>query len=161
MSSLKRMGQSLRVHRPFDQRPEKAGIRLGVASSSKNCKPVLESVDLLHYFETRVDGVVSAELGLQGKPEPDIFTVPADNMGVTCDRSVVVEDAVSGVQAGRKEISDLSSVLQGRINVADLRNNGADIVVEDLEEIGGIGGLEEWFSRGLKDDIVDIEIHRL
>ena len=41
-----------------------AGIKLGVASSSKNCKPVLESVNLLHLFGTRVDGVVSAELGL-------------------------------------------------------------------------------------------------
>ncbi len=53
----------------------------------------------------RVDGVVSAELGLQGKPEADIFTTAADNMGVTYDRAVVVEDAVSGVQAGKMEIS--------------------------------------------------------
>ena len=56
-----------------------AGVRIGVASSSKNCKPVLECAGLLHYFETRVDGVVSAEIGLQGKPEPDIFTTACDN----------------------------------------------------------------------------------
>ncbi len=57
---------------------------------------------MLHYFETRVDGVVSAEIGLQGKPEPDIFTTACDNLGVEYHRSVVVEDAVSGVQAGHK-----------------------------------------------------------
>ena len=81
---------------------KEAGVRIGVASSSKNCKPVLEKAGLLHFFETRVDGVVSAEIGLQGKPEPDIFTTACDNLGVEYHRSVVVEDAVSGVQAGQK-----------------------------------------------------------
>ncbi len=47
-------------------------------------------------FETRVDGVVSAEMGLKGKPEPDIFTTAADNLGVKYSRTVIVEDAVSG-----------------------------------------------------------------
>ena len=49
-----------------------------------------------------VDGVVSAQLGLHGEPEPDIFTVASDNLGVAYDRTVVVEDAVSGVQAGAR-----------------------------------------------------------
>ena len=82
------------------QKLKEEGIRLGVASSSKNCKMVLEAAGLLDYFETRVDGLVSAEIGLKGKPEPDIFTTACDNLGVAYDRSVVVEDAVSGVQAG-------------------------------------------------------------
>ena len=88
-----------------------AGIKLGVASSSKNCKQVLERSNLLHYFETRVDGEVSAELGLHGKPEPDIFTVACDNLGVDYFRAVVVEDAVSGVQAGQKGNLDRKSVV--------------------------------------------------
>ena len=78
-----------------------AGIRVGVASSSKNCKPILESAGLADLFETRVDGVVSAELKLKGKPEPDIFIKAAENIGSAPLRSVVVEDATSGVQAGR------------------------------------------------------------
>jgi hypothetical protein len=128
-----------------------------VASSSKNCKPVLESVDLLHYFETRVDGVVSAELGLQGKPEPDIFTVAADNLGVPYDRSVVVEDAVSGVQAGRKGNFGFVIGVAREDNVMELSTNGADVVVEDLEELGGIEGIEEWFSKGLQEDMWTLE----
>ena len=77
-------------------------IKVGVASSSKNCGSVLKAAGLLELMETRVDGVVSAEIGLQGKPEPDIFTTACDNLGVDYDRAVVVEDAVSGVQAGEK-----------------------------------------------------------
>ncbi len=69
---------------------------------AKNCESVLKSAGLLDLMETRVDGVVSAELGLKGKPEADIFTTAADNLGVAYDRTVVVEDAVSGVQAGKK-----------------------------------------------------------
>jgi beta-phosphoglucomutase family hydrolase len=130
-----------------------AGIRLGVASSSKNCKPVLESVGLLGYFETRVDGVVSAELGLKGKPEADIFTVASDNLGVPYDRAVVVEDAVSGVQAGRKGNFGMVIGVARENNYLELRGNGADIVVEDLAGLGGIKGIEEWFSRGLVDDM--------
>ena len=132
---------------------KEAGIKLGVASSSKNCKPVLESVDLLKYFETRVDGVVSAELGLQGKPEPDIFTVAADNLGVKYHRSVVVEDAVSGVQAGRKGNFGFVIGVARENNVMELSTNGADVVFEDLEELGGIPGIEKWFREGLEEDM--------
>jgi len=51
------------------------GIRTGIASSSRNCKLILELADLEDLFETRVDGEVSIELGLKGKPNPDIFII--------------------------------------------------------------------------------------
>jgi len=79
----------------------KDNIRIGVASSSKNAKSVLKAAGLMHFIETRVDGVVSAEMGLNGKPAPDIFLTAAQNLGVDINRSIVVEDAVSGVQAGK------------------------------------------------------------
>ncbi|HDR50819.1 MAG TPA: beta-phosphoglucomutase family hydrolase [Mariniphaga anaerophila] len=92
-----------------------AGIKLGVASSSKNCKAVLEAVNLLYLFGARVDGVVSAEHGLQGKPEPDIFTKACEMLGATPARSIVVEDAVSGVQAGAKGGFGLTLALPAKI----------------------------------------------
>jgi len=55
---------------------KKDHIRIGVASSSKNCEAVLTAAGLNHFVETRVDGVVSAEMGLKGKPMPDIFLQP-------------------------------------------------------------------------------------
>lgn len=126
---------------------KKAGIKLGVASSSKNCKPVLERVDLLNVFEARVDGVVSAELGLHGKPEPDIFTTACDMVNVKYARSIVVEDAVSGVQAGAKGNFGLTIGIARENNKKELEEGGADIVVEDLEEIGGLEGLNKIFLK--------------
>ncbi len=128
-----------------------AGVRIGVASSSKNCKPVLECAGLLHFFETRVDGVVSAEIGLQGKPEPDIFTTACDNLGVEYHRSVVVEDAVSGVQAGHKGNFGLTLGLAREDNIKELQVGGADIVVEDLADIG-LEGINAWFDKGMEQD---------
>ncbi len=127
------------------------GIRVGVASSSKNCKVVLEKAGLLDLMETRVDGVVSAEIGLSGKPEPDIFTTAADNLGTDYDKAVVVEDAVSGVQAGKKGNFGLVLGIARENNIKELKINGADIVVTDISEIG-FEGIKKWFCTGLEAD---------
>ena len=111
------------------------GVKLGVATSSKNCLLLLEKAGITHFFSTRVDGVVSAQLGLKGKPEPDIFTTATDNLGVERHRAVVVEDAVSGVQAGAKGHFGLVLGVAREHNAKELRSNGADFVVEDLAEI--------------------------
>jgi beta-phosphoglucomutase family hydrolase len=126
-------------------------IKIGVASSSKNCKAVLEAAGLLDRFQTRVDGIVSAEMGLNGKPEPDIFTVAADNLGVPYDKTVIVEDAVSGVQAGRKGNFGLVLGIAREGNRKELQKNGADIVVDDIGDIG-YHGIKAWFAEGLEDD---------
>ncbi|MBE9510259.1 MAG: HAD-IA family hydrolase [Bacteroidetes bacterium] len=134
------------------------GVRIGVASSSKNCKQILQSVNLLDLFETRVDGVVSAELGLMGKPEPDIFTTACDNLGVDYHRTVIVEDAVSGVQAGLNGGFGLTLGLAREDNTTELLINGADIVVEDLSEIS-IDTINEWFNRGLENEKWTLNYH--
>ena len=137
---------------------KKQGYRIGVASSSKNCKPVLETAGLMHFFETRVDGVVSAEIGLQGKPEPDIFTTACDNLGVEYHRSVVVEDAVSGVQAGANGNFGLVIGVAREENVQELQSNGADIVVTDLGEIN-IESINNWFEEGIDKDNWSLHYH--
>lgn len=126
-------------------------IKVGVASSSKNCGPVLEAAGLIDLFETRVDGVVSADLKLKGKPEPDIFTTAADNMGVSYDRSVIVEDAVSGVQAGKKGDFGLVLGVAREENERELLLNGADLVVADLSEIS-LDGINDWFTSGIENE---------
>lgn len=111
------------------------GVKVGVASSSKNCAKILEKVGLLDLFETRVDGVVSAELKLKGKPEADIFTVAADQLGCSYDDTIVIEDAVSGVQAGKAGNFGLTLGLARENNSHELWVQGADIVVTDMSEI--------------------------
>ena len=122
------------------------GVKVGVATSSKNCVRILEKAKITDLFETRVDGVVSAELGLKGKPEPDIFTIAADNLGAKYSLSVVVEDAVSGVQAGSKGKFGLTLGVARENNIEELKNNGADLVVEDLSEIS-MEDINNWFVK--------------
>lgn len=123
----------------------RAGVKVGVATSSKNCVRVLEKAGISGLFQTRVDGVVSAELGLKGKPEPDIFAVACRNLGVTHQRAMIVEDAVSGVQAGRRGQFGLVLGVARENNAHELRCNGADIVVSDLSEISMVE-IDSWFN---------------
>lgn len=126
-----------------------AGIRIGIASSSRNCRLILELAGLEHLFETRVDGEVSIELGLKGKPNPDIFVTAASNLGLEPHECVVVEDAISGVQAGARGNFGLVLGIAREIEGGKLRQEGADIVVRDLGEIT-IEEIETWFTEGLE-----------
>ena len=113
----------------------KRGVKVGVATSSKNCVPILKRAGINTLFETHVDGVVSEELGLKGKPEPDIFLTACDKLGVKYHRTIVVEDAVSGVQAGSKGRFGLVIGVAREKNAHKLKTHGADFVVEDLSEL--------------------------
>ncbi|MEE8356160.1 MAG: beta-phosphoglucomutase family hydrolase, partial [Anaerolineales bacterium] len=124
-----------------------AGIPLGLATSSKNSERVLELTGLIDLFQTRVDGIVSAELGLEGKPSPDIFHTACDRLGAAYDRSVIIEDANSGVQAGYRGNFGLVLGVARENNKQELELHGADLVVEDLLEIT-LEDLRNWFSGG-------------
>ena len=135
-----------------------AGIKIGVASSSKNCRPVLKAVNLLDMVETIVDGTDSARLGLNGKPAPDIFTTAADNLGVSYNKAVVVEDASSGVAAGKAGNFGFVLGLARENNTQELYKNGADIVVDDIEDIK-LEGIQKWFEKELEEDNWSITYH--
>jgi beta-phosphoglucomutase family hydrolase len=111
------------------------GIRTAVVSASKNCKVVLEAARISHLFDQVVDGEVAERLGLPGKPRPDTFLVAAERLGVVCERAVVVEDAISGVQAARAGGFGLVIGVDRKDNPESLRQGGADIVVRDLGEL--------------------------
>lgn len=124
-----------------------AGISLGLATSSKNAERILELTGLIDLFQTRVDGVVSAELGLEGKPAPDIFQTACDRLGADYDHSVIIEDANSGVQAGYQGHFGLVLGVAREDNAEELEIHGADLVVNDLLEIN-LHDLQNWFSEG-------------
>jgi beta-phosphoglucomutase family hydrolase len=112
-----------------------AGIKTAVVSASKNCEAILEAAGIAARFDARVDGVVAARLHLSGKPAPDTFLEAAQQLGVEPERAVVVEDAVSGVQAGRAGGFGLVIGVDRKGDPEALRNNGADIVVTDLGDL--------------------------
>lgn len=117
---------------------KKNGFKTAIVSSSKNCRRVLKSVEIEALFDTRVDGVVSERLGLMGKPEPDIFLEAAKRLDADIKRCVVVEDALSGVEAGKKGgfgmVIGVNRTNQA-VQAQKFRQKGAHLVVDDLCEI--------------------------
>ncbi|WP_151774058.1 beta-phosphoglucomutase family hydrolase [Streptomyces abyssomicinicus] len=116
------------------------GLATAIVSSSKNCLDVLRAVDAVGLFDVRIDGVVAAERGLPGKPNPDTFLAAARDLGVRPSEAAVFEDALAGMDAGRAgRFGQVVGV--DRVGQAEaLRAHGADIVVQDLGELGGDGG---------------------
>jgi beta-phosphoglucomutase family hydrolase len=112
-----------------------AGLRRAVVSSSHNCQDVLEAAGIDHLLEERVDGNVADERHLQGKPHPDTFLEGARRLGADPAEAVVYEDALAGVEAGRAgafgHVIGVDRVGQREA----LAEHGADVVVEDLEEL--------------------------
>lgn len=111
------------------------GVRQAVVSSSRNAPEVLRAADLIAYFPTIVDGVVATDRHLAGKPAPDTFLYAAELVDVPPNRCIVVEDALSGVQAGRAgKFGAVIGVDRGA-GAQALLDHGADRVVTDLEEL--------------------------
>lgn len=114
---------------------KKHGLQIAVISSSKSCAMILDTVNLSHLFEVKVDGTDSEILGIAGKPAPDIFLEAARQLQVEPQRAVVIEDAVAGVQAGRAGNFGLVIGIARTGNREALEDNGADRVVADLSEV--------------------------
>jgi beta-phosphoglucomutase family hydrolase len=134
------------------------GVRVGVASSSKNCGYILEQVGLIDLFDTVVDGNVSRELDLEGKPAPDIFEVAARNMEAEAGESMMVEDSYSGVEAGKNGNFGLVLGVARGAGEEALRAHGADWVVEDMAEIS-VDDVFEWFRDGISEDGWQLTYH--
>jgi HAD superfamily hydrolase (TIGR01509 family) len=111
------------------------GTQVAVVSSSRNASAVLTAAGLADRFEVVVDGVVGAREHLAGKPSPQTFLFAAKSLGVTADRAVVVEDALSGVAAGHAGDFGLVIGVDRGVGADRLLQAGADVVVADLAEL--------------------------
>ncbi len=111
------------------------GFKLGVVTSSQNCSVVLSSAKLDGLFQVQVDGNTIHAQQLAGKPAPDTFLRAAEMLGVEPNRAVVIEDALSGVQAARAGKFGLVIGVARKGNAEELRRRGAHLVVNDLEEL--------------------------
>ena len=68
---------------------------IALGSASKNAQPILEKVNLLHYFDAVIDG----NNVTKAKPDPEVFLLAAEHLGVDPKDCVVFEDAVAGIEA--------------------------------------------------------------
>ncbi len=74
------------------------GIKIAIGSSSKNTKFILERIGLLYLFDEIVDGTMIAH----SKPNPEVFLLAANKIGLKPDECGVVEDAYAGVEAAKR-----------------------------------------------------------
>ena len=110
------------------------GFKIAVVTSSQNCTAVLKAAKLDDLFEVQVDGNTIHAQRLAGKPAPDTFLM-AELLGCEPERTVVIEDAISGVQAGAKGNFGLVIGIARKGNAEELKRHGARVVVEDLGEL--------------------------
>lgn len=114
----------------------KQQIKVAVVSSSKNCQMILDRAEIEALFDTRVDGLTCQESGLPGKPAPDMFLEAASRIQVDPRRAFIVEDAISGAQAGSAGHFGCVIGIDRQGGTKELLyENGADIVVTDINEI--------------------------
>lgn len=107
------------------QRLHETGWLQAIASAAprENIGVVLEALSATHLFQA----IVSAEDVQHGKPDPEVFQVAAARLGAPPARSIVVEDAVPGVEAARRAgMHSIGVSHKGK-------HLPADIVVQSLE----------------------------
>jgi HAD superfamily hydrolase (TIGR01509 family) len=120
----------------FVRRLRERGLRTAAVSASRNMVAVLEAAGLRDLFEVEVDGVEADRLGLAGKPDPALFLEAARRLGVAPARAAVVQDALAGVEAGRRGRFAVVVGLDRGGQAAALIERGADVVVAELQQAG-------------------------
>jgi len=113
------------------------GFKIAVVTSSQNCAVVLKAAKLDHFFDVQVDGNTIHAQHLAGKPAPDTYLMAAKLLGVQPSRAVVIEDALSGVEAGSRGNFGLVIGVARKGNADELQRHGAHLVVNDLGELVG------------------------
>ena len=100
-------------------------VPFSLGSASKNARLILETLDLIDLFDAIVDGndVSTA------KPDPEVFLIAAEKLGVKPKDCIVVEDAQAGVEAANK--AGMLSIGIGDANVL----SEADFILKNTNEL--------------------------
>jgi beta-phosphoglucomutase len=111
-----------------------AGFRQAIGSSAPraNLDLILEITGISKYLQA----IVSSEDTTRGKPDPQVFLIAAQRLGVTPQNAIVFEDAVAGVEAARAGgMRCVGVTFVGHHSAEKLQAAGADRVVKSLAEI--------------------------
>ncbi|MBC6999024.1 beta-phosphoglucomutase [Cytophaga sp. FL35] len=105
-------------------------IPMALGSASKNARAILEKVGLISYFDYLVDGTNVTK----AKPDPEVFLIGANKLGVPPNACVVFEDALAGIQAANNAgmtsigIGDESILSEARYNYIDFTQISNDFL---------------------------------
>jgi len=100
-------------------------VATAIGSSSKNTPTILKAVGL----EATFDAVVDGNQVTHSKPDPEVFLKGATRLNVKPEDCVVLEDAISGVEAAKR--GGMKCIGVGEASVL----KAADIVVPDLTQL--------------------------
>lgn len=109
----------------FFSEVRKAGLKTALGSASKNAPLILERIGMGKVFDAVIDGTKVEK----SKPDPEVFTKGADELGVRYNECVVFEDAVAGVEAGKR-----AGMFTVGIGSPDVLTR-ADLVAPSLNEL--------------------------
>ncbi|TXD50413.1 MULTISPECIES: beta-phosphoglucomutase [unclassified Polaribacter] len=110
-------------------------VPIALGSASKNARPILEKVGLLHYFDAIVDG----NNVTKAKPDPEVFLLAAQQLDVNATDCVVFEDAVAGIKAANAAkmisigIGDEKVLSEAHFNFTDFTEISIDFIQELIE----------------------------
>ncbi|HBT16438.1 MAG TPA: beta-phosphoglucomutase [Firmicutes bacterium] len=112
---------------------KKNGIKIAIGSSSKNTPLILERIGLAGYFDAVADGNDLTK----SKPDPEVFLIAAQRLGVLPKNCLVIEDADAGVEAAlAADMLVLGVGTAAGNNRATLRARALDVVsAEELINI--------------------------
>lgn len=103
-------------------------IKVAIISSSKNCPYILKKIALYKLIDVEISGSDITK----GKPDPEIFLMAGDKLGLKEKECIVFEDASLGVEAAKR--ANMFTVGIDRHNDAQ-RLKRADLIVKDLSEL--------------------------
>ncbi len=111
------------------------GFKTALVSSSCNARAIVDKLGLSNKFDGWIDGDDVLTRGLSGKPAPDMFLAAATALGIEPSRSVVVEDAIAGVEAGVRGRFGLVIGVDRTHHPEALTDAGAHLVVSQLSDV--------------------------
>lgn len=106
------------------KKAKQKGVKIGLGSSSKNAKPILELLNILNYFDVIMDGT-NVE---KPKPNSEVFLKGASSLNLVANQCIVFEDALSGVLAAKSGGFFVVGVGNPTIS------NSVDLFLNDLTE---------------------------
>lgn len=116
-------------------RVRSAGHATGLVTSSANARAALHSAGLDDLFDAWVDGTVVDDRSLPGKPAPDTFLHACEQLEVDPGEACVLEDALSGVEAGAAGNFGWTVGVDRTDHADDLIDHGADWATDDLDRV--------------------------
>ncbi|MGI9416879.1 MAG: trehalose-phosphatase [Geminicoccaceae bacterium] len=125
----------------FLQQTREAGFKTALVSSSRNGRMLADKAGLIDLFDAWIDGEAIQARRLKGKPAPDMFRAAAADLRIRPSRSVVIEDAIAGVEAGRRGGFGLVIGVDRTHHPEVLVEAGGDVVLSSLNDIT-IAGIE-------------------